>query len=448
MPESYVEYAPGLTTRKSWALYQRALKVMPGGASSHGQCYPVFDPYPLTFERGKGSKIWDTDGNQYIDFILSMGPCILGHCHPKLMEAVRAQLEKGTAFAVLNETEVKLAEKVCEIVPNADMVRFSNSGTEATMHAIRIARGHTGKDKIIKFEGCYHGAHDYVLMGGLGTPSLGSSIAPFKIAATWGIPEDTARTVILLPWNDLSVVEKTLKRRAHEIAAIITEPILMNIGTVLPEEGYLKGLQELCEKYDVVFILDEVITGFRLAPGGAQEYFGLKPGLATFAKALGAGFPISAITGMKEIMEQVVPGKIMHAGTYNANPLCVAAAYTALTELTKNDGAAYKHLHKVGKMLQDGLQNAVEKTRTEGIVQGVGAGGCQLYFTKMKKIRNYRDFFSTDSEKYLRFHKELLKRGIYFHPQQYEHLFVCTEHSTEDVRKAITAAEQALKAIA
>ncbi|MGD0177012.1 MAG: glutamate-1-semialdehyde 2,1-aminomutase [Candidatus Bathyarchaeia archaeon] len=448
MPKSYVEYAPGLTTRKSWNLYQRALKVMPGGASSHGQCYPVFDPYPLTFERGKGSKIWDADGNQYIDFILSMGPCILGHCHPKLMEAVRAQLEKGTAFAVLNETEVKLAEKVCEIVPNADMVRFSNSGTEATMHAIRIARGYTGKDKIIKFEGCYHGAHDYVLLGGLGTPSLGSSIAPFKIAATWGIPEETARTVILLPWNDLSVVEKTLKRRAHEIAAIITEPILMNIGTVLPEKGYLKGLQELCEKYDVVFILDEVISGFRLAPGGAQEYFGLKPGLATFAKALGAGFPISAITGVKEIMEQVVPGKIMHAGTYNANPLCVAAAYTALTELTKNDGAAYKHMHKVGRMLQDGLQGAVEKTRTEGIVQGVAAGGCQLYFTKMKKIRNYRDFFSTDSEKYLRFHKELLKRGIYFHPQQYEHLFVCTEHTTEDVQKAVTAAEQALKAIA
>lgn len=448
MSKSYVEYAPGLTTRKSWNLYQRALKVMPGGASSHGQCYPVFDPYPLTFESGKGSKIWDADGNQYIDFILSMGPCILGHCHPKLMEAVRAQLEKGTAFAVLNETEVKLAEKVCEIVPNADMVRFSNSGTEATMHAIRIARGYTGKDKIIKFEGCYHGAHDYVLLGGLGTPSLGSSIAPFKIAATWGIPEETARTVILLPWNDLSVVEKTLKRRAHEIAAIITEPILMNIGTVLPEKGYLKGLQELCEKYDVVFILDEVISGFRLAPGGAQEYFGLEPGLATFAKALGAGFPISAITGVKEIMEQVVPGKIMHAGTYNANPLCVAAAYTALTELTKNDGAAYKHMHKVGRMLQDGLQGAVEKTRTEGIVQGVAAGGCQLYFTKMKKIRNYRDFFSTDSEKYLRFHKELLKRGIYFHPQQYEHLFVCTEHTTEDVQKAVTAAEQALKAIA
>ena len=447
MPRSYVEYASGLNTRKSWALYARASKVMPGGASSHGQCYPIFDPYPLTFERGKGAKIWDADGNEYIDFILSMGPCILGHCHPKLMEAVRAQLDKGTAFAVLNETEVKLAERICEVVPNADMVRFSNSGAEATMHAIRFARGHTGKDKIIKFEGCYHGAHDYVLLGGLGTPPLGSSLAPQKITPTWGIPEDTLKTVILLPWNDLDVVAKTLKRRAHEIAAIITEPILMNIGTVLPEDGYLKGLQELCQKYDVVFILDEVISGFRLAPGGAQEYFGLKPDLATFAKALGAGFPISAITGRREIMEEVVPGKIMHAGTYNANPLCVVAAYTAVTELTKNDGAAYKHLHKVGNMLQDGLREALTKTGTEGIVQGVGAGGCQLYFTKMKKIRNYRDFFSCDSEKYIRFHKELLKRGVYFHPQQYEHLFVCTEHRTEQVQKCIRSAEQALKTL-
>ncbi len=421
---------------------------MPGGASSHGQCYPVFDPYPLTFERGRGSHIWDADGNEYIDFILSMGPCILGHCHPKLMEAVREQLTKGTAFAVLNETEVKLAEKFCQTVPTADMVRFSNSGAEATMTAIRAARGHTGKDKIIKFEGCYHGAHDYVLLGFGGTPVVGPPLARQKIPASWGIPEDTLKSMIQLPWNDLSVVEKTLKRRAHEIAAIITEPVLMNIGTVLPEEGYLRGIQQLCEQYDLLFILDEVITGFRLAPGGAQEYFGLRPDLSTFAKALGAGFPISAIAGKRKIMEQIVPGKIMHSGTYNANPLCVAAAYASLTELTKNGGAAYKHLHKVGTMLQDGLAEAVEKTKTTGIVQGIGAGGCQLFFTKLKKISNYADFFNTDASKYLRFHKELLKMGIYFHPQQYEHLFVCTEHTVPDVQECVDAAEKALRIMA
>lgn len=446
--ERYVDYAADLNTRKSWSLYERARKVIPGGASSHGQCYPVFDPYPLTFERGKGSKIWDADGNEYLDFILAMGPCILGHCHPRLMEAVRAQLEKGTMFAVLNETEVKLAEKVCGLVPNADMVRFSNSGTEATMSAMRIARGYTGKEKVIKFEGAYHGAHDYVLLGGLGTPPLGSPLAPLKIPSTWGIPQDTLNTMILLPWNDLSIVEKTLKRRAHEIAAMITEPVLMNIGTVLPEPGYLKGLQELCEEYDVIFILDEVISGFRLAPGGAQEYFDVRADLATFAKALGAGFPIAAVTGKRKIMENVVPGKINHAGTYNANPLCVAAAYATLTELTKDGNAAYKHLHKVGTMLQEGLQQALEKTNTAGIVQGIGAGGCQLYFTKLKKIASYRDFVGNcDSVKYRRFHKELLKRGIYFHPQQYEHLFVCTEHSTDDVQTCINAVDDALRSL-
>lgn len=219
----------------------------------------------------------------------------------------------------------------------------------------------------------------------------------------------------------------------------------MNIGTVPPDDGYLKGLQQLCEDYDVIFILDEVITGFRLAPGGAQEYFNVKADLATFAKALGAGFPISAITGKREIMEEIVPGKIMHAGTYNANPLCVAASYASLTELTKDGNAAYKHLRKVGTMLQEGLEEAIEKTHTMGIVQGIGAGGCQLYFTKMKRIQNYRDFFSCDSAKYMKFHKELLKRGIYFHPQQYEHLFVCTEHTTGDVQTCVDAAKQALR---
>jgi glutamate-1-semialdehyde 2,1-aminomutase len=445
LPKKYKEYAEGLNTQKSWALYERAAKVMPGGASSHGQCYPVFDPYPLTFEKGKGSHIWDADGNEYIDFILSMGPCILGHCHPALMKAAAEQLEKGTAFAVLNENEVKLAEKVCELVPNADLVRFSNSGAEATMSAIRIARGYTGKDKIIKFEGAYHGAHDYVMVGFGGVPSVGPPTARWKTPASCGVPEDTLKTVILLPWNDLAAVEKVLKRQSHEIAAIITEPVLMNIGTVLPEEGYLRGLQELCQKYDVVFILDEVITGFRLALGGAQEYFGLQPDLATYAKALGAGFPISAITGRREIMENVVPGKIMHSGTYNANPLCVSAALASLTELSKNNGAAYKHLNKIGTMLQDGLQGALEKTKTTGIVQGIGAGGCQLYFTDLKKISNYRDFFRTDSVKYMKFHKELLKRGVYFHPQQYEHLFVCTEHTEEDVQTCVDSATQVLK---
>jgi len=446
--KEYLAYADGLNTRKSWSLFERAAKVMPGGASSHGQCYPVFDPYPLTFEKGKGSHIWDADGNEYIDFILSMGPCILGHCHPALMRAAADQLRRGTAFAVLNENEVRLAELVCKLIPNAEMVRFSNSGAEATMSAIRFARAHTGKTKIVKFEGAYHGAYDQVMVGFGGVPPVGPDLARVNTPVSWGVPQEVLSTVIQLPWNDLSVVEKTLKRRSNEIAAIITEPVLMNIGTVLPVEGYLKGIQELCQKYDVVFILDEVISGFRLALGGAQEYFGLKPDLATYAKALGAGFPISAITGKREIMEDVVPGKMMHSGTYNANPLVVTAALASLTELSRNKGAVYKHLNKVGTMLMEGLQDAVDRTKTKGMVQGIGSGGCQLYFTERKKISNYKDFFSTDSEKYMRFHKQLLKRGVYFHPQQYEHLFVCTAHTEKDVNTATDAAYEVLKQMA
>jgi glutamate-1-semialdehyde 2,1-aminomutase len=445
--ENYVEYAPGLNTRKTWELYERARKLMPGGASSHGQCYPIFDPYPLAFERGKGSHVWDIDGNEYVDFIFAMGPLIHGHCHPSIMNAAAEQLAKGTMFALLHEREVDLAEKVHQMVPNADMVRFSSSGAEATSNAIRIARGYTGKNKIIKFEGAYHGSHDYVLTAGLGAPALGPVISPSKVPASWGIPEEVLDTVIVLPWNDLDVVEKTLKRRGHEIAAIITEPILMNIGCVPPKDGYLKGLEQLCEQYDVVFIMDEVISGFRLARGGAQEYYGVHADLATFAKALGAGFPISAITGKRKIMEQVVPGKIMHSGTYNANALCVAAAYASLTELDRDGGRAFKHLTHVGNLLAEGLQRAVDKAHSEAIVQGMGGAGCQLYFTKLEKIANYRDFFSCDSAKYLKFSKGLLKRGVYFHSQQYEHLFVSTVTSEEDVDFAVKAAEDTLRSI-
>jgi glutamate-1-semialdehyde 2,1-aminomutase len=286
------------------------------------------------------------------------------------------------------------------------------------------------------------------LVAGLGYPALGPSIAPSKVPASWGIPEQVLDTVIVLPWNDLDVVEKTLKRRGHEIAAIITEPVLMNIGCVLPSEGYLKGLEQLCDQYDVVFILDEVISGFRLARGGAQEYYDLRPDLATFAKALGAGFPISAITGKRKIMEQVVPGKIMHSGTYNANALCVSAAFASLTELDANGGRAFRHIEKMGNLLIDGLTQAVERTKTEAIVQGLGGAGCQLYFTKLKKISNYRDFFSCESVKYLRYSKQLLKRGVYFYAQQYEHLFVSTVHTEEQVVSAAEAAEDALLAIA
>jgi glutamate-1-semialdehyde 2,1-aminomutase len=441
--ETYVEYAEGLNTRKSYEVYKRAAKVMPGGASSHGQCFPVFDPYPLTFKKGLGTKIWDIDGNEYLDFILAMGPLIHGHAHPALIRAVYEQMQRGTMFAVLHDQEVDLAEKVCEMT-SQDMVRFSNSGAEATQAAIRLARGYTGKNKIIKFEGAYHGGHDYVLVGN-GTPPLGPSTSLFRIPTSWGIPEDTLRNTLIVRWNDVNALKKVVKRNANDVAAIITEPILMNLGTVLPEEGFLETMRELCTANDIVFILDEVISGFRLARGGAQEYFKIKADIATYAKALGGGFPISALAGKKEIFENLVPGKVFHAGTYNASPLVVAASYASMNELERP--GTYTRMHKIGSMLQEGLEKVIEETRTEAIVQGAGPGGCQLLFTKLKKIRDYRDFLTTDSAKYMRMHKKLLKRGIYFHPQQYEHLFISTQHTEEDVARCISNVREVLREI-
>jgi glutamate-1-semialdehyde 2,1-aminomutase len=440
--EDYVEYAEGLDTRRSSSLYNRAAKVMPGGASSHGQCYPVFTPYPLGFEKGEGSRVWDLDGNRYLDFVLAMGPLIHGHAHPKLIKAVRDQLEKGTMFAALHDKEVDLAEKVCEMT-GMDMVRFSNSGAEATQTAVRLARGHTGKDKIIKFEGAYHGGHDYVLFGNGALPMTGPPTAMFRTPGSWGIPEETAKNTLLVRWNDADSLEKVVKRNADDLAAIISEPVLMNIGTVPPEEGFLQLMRSLCDESGSLFILDEVITGFRLARGGAQEYFGVRADITTYAKALGAGFPISAIAGRRRVMEDLVPGKVFHAGTYNANPLAVVAALASLAELERP--GTYQKLKMVGDRLQSGLEEAVEKTNTEALVQGVGPGGCQLYFTKLKKVRNFQDYLTTDGPKYMKMHKKLLKKGVYFHPQQYEHLFVSTQHSLDDADEAVAGVEQVLK---
>jgi len=427
----------------------RARRVIPGGGSSNAQCYPTLDPYPLTLQKGAGSRIWDVDRNEYVDFHLGFGPLILGHSHPSILEAVRDQLNRGTHYAMSDEVQLKLAEKIHEMVPNADMVRFSNTGGEATMHAIRIARGYTGRDKIIKFEGHYHGAHDYVLLNIVGSPhsALGSEVSPYKVRAGPGIPDDAIKNTIVLPWNDIGLLEKTVRRHEHELAAVIMEPVMMDIGVAPPEEGYLEAVREITSQYGALLIFDEVITGFRLALGGAQEYFGVKADLACFAKALGGGFPISAISGKKDIMEQVGPGRITHAGTFNGNPLCCAAAYATLTELTRNGGEAHRHMKKIGTMLQDALEQAVASSGTNAIVQGLAQCGVQVFFTKLKKITNYREFLTCDGEKYTRYHKEMLRRGIFFHPLQYQHLFVSTAHTEEDIDKTAKAARESLSMV-
>ena len=443
------EYVSGLNTAKSRNLFLRSRQIIPGGASSNPRCYPVFDPYPLAMARGKGSRIWDLDGNSYIDYKLALGPLILGHCPPRVVEAVRDQLQQGTMFGTLTEREVDVAEKIHRCVSSAEMVKFATTGTEATQLALRLARAFTGRAKILKFEGHYHGSHDYVLANTASAPlgALGSRAHPYVVPGSWGIPDEALRTVVSIPWNDPVILEKTIREHAHELAAVITEPIMMNVGTVLPQEGYLQRIRELTQKNQIVMILDEIISGFRLAVGGAQEFFDLKPDIATYGKALAAGYPISAVAGRREIMELAQPGRVSFSGTYHANPLCIAAADATLSELMANEAAAYKHLSKIGGLLQSGIEESIRQTRSQAIIQGAGAGGFQIYFTELHQIRDYRDFANCDFGKYRRFHKELLKRGVYTHPGQNEHWFVSTAHGEEDVKTTLNAVSESLKAI-
>ena len=305
-----VEARPLIELRRSESIYEEAKKVLPAGASSNVRIH-AHEPFPVIFERGKGSRVWDVDGNEYVDYLLAYGPLILGHCHPTVVSAIREQIQKGTMFGTTTELEVEVAKKITSMVPGAEMVSFSNTGTEATMEAVRIARAFTGRDKILKFEGHYHGHHDYVLFS-VESPSTvaGLESAPAKLAFYPGIPEDIAHTVIVAPWNNLAALERTLKKYANDIAAVIMEPVVGSAGVIPPADGYLKGVRELTQKLDVLLIFDEILTGFRIAKGGAQEYYGVTADLACFAKALGNGVPIAAVTGRKDVMGMIGPGKI------------------------------------------------------------------------------------------------------------------------------------------
>jgi glutamate-1-semialdehyde 2,1-aminomutase len=438
-----VEPQPLIELRKSEAIYEEAKKILPAGASSNVRIH-AHEPFPVIFERGKGSRVWDVDGNEYVDYLLAYGPLILGHCHPIVVDAIREQIKKGTMFGTTTELEVEVAKKIASMVPGAEMVSFSNTGTEATMEAVRIARAFTGRDKILKFEGHYHGHHDYVLFS-VESPSTvaGLESAPAKLAFYPGIPEDIAHTVIVAPWNNLSALERTLKKYASDIAAVIMEPVVGSSGVIPPAEGYLKGVRELTQKLDVLLIFDEILTGFRIAKGGAQEYYGVTADLACFAKALGNGVPIAAVTGRRDVMGMIGPGKIGYGGTYNANPLSLAVCKATLDVLSKNDGEAFSSMNSTTKKLMDGLQQACDKTGHDAVVQGVGPM-FQLYFTRLKKISTYRQSLQCDYEKFKDFREDMLERGIYFHPDGTERFMVSAVHTAEDIEKTLAAAEDAL----
>lgn len=445
---------PGLKTSNSKRLYEMTCRIVPGGVGSHAQAGPpgAFDPYPLYMNRGQGSRIWDVDGNEYIDYACALGPLIHGHCPSRIIEAVIKVLNKGPWQNPPTELILKVAKKVTKLT-KTDMVRFTNSGTEATMNAMRVARAYTGKEKVLLFEGGYHGGHDYSLCTHPPFRSIGNNkwlpLNPhlLKYPDSWGIPQKVLDTVMVIPWNNVEVLEKTIENYADKLACVMTEPVQMNIGCAPPEKGYLEAMRKLTERNDIVLIYDEVITGFRLALGGAQEYFGIRADLATYAKALSGGFPIGAIAGKKEIMELFIPGKVVHFGTMNANPACLVATEISLEMLSENNGIALRDLNKKGDRLISGIEEAIETTKTKAIVQGIHGAGLQIFFTPMKKITNYRDFQSCDRKKYKLFQKELLRRGVYVHPAQHEHLFLSTAHTNEDIEKAISAVNEALSVL-
>lgn len=421
---------------RSQELFERAKKIMPGGVNS-----PVraFSPYPFFTARAEGSKLIDVDGRTYIDYCLSYGPLILGHANPVIIEAVKEKLKDGTMYGTPTELEIEFAETVAKAVPCIEMMRAISSGTEATMHAIRAARGHTGRDKIVKFEGCYHGAHDYVLV------KAGSGASTFGSPDSLGVPRDTVKNTVVLPYNDVEAFEEAVRKEGNEIAAVILEPVVGNAGVILPEKGYLQALRKITEKNGIVLIFDEVITGFRLALGGAQEYYGVKPDLVTLGKIIGGGFPIGAYGGKREIMLKISPvGPIYQAGTLSGNPVSVTAGLTVLKILMEKRREIYGELEKNGNKMAKGLRDYASDAGIEAQVNNV-ASMFQIFFTGTP-VKDYASAKSSDTKRFTRYHRNLLQKGVFIPPSQFETCFLSTAHTDEDLNRTLEDMGTAIKA--
>lgn len=423
-------------------LYGEALKYLPAGTGSNARLWrsacPIYSPCTVFIDRAKGSRIWDVDGNQYIDYRLGYGPVILGHSYKPVVDVVHRADREGAVYALGNELEIVLAKKVVETVPSAEMVRFASSGTEATMSALRIARGFTKKDKLIKFEGHYHGSHDAVLWSS--NPDYHSP-KDRPIADSWGIPEHLAEFTIIEEWNDFEGIERAMRKHHKEVAALICEPVMGNATCIPPQKDFLKHLRELCTQYDVLLIFDEVKTGFRLAMGGAQQVYKVMPDLSCFAKSLGNGYPIAAVTGEKEVMDVIGPGKVLHGGTYSANPISLAASIETLEELEHRH--VHEKLEQYGKRLIKGIKDAAQDKKVPMIVQGHPAM-FQFIFTDADKIRNYRELAKSNMEFYSKVQFELLRRGVMVDEDGEEVIFTSYAHSKDDLDHTISAFEDAL----
>ncbi|MCW4047610.1 MAG: glutamate-1-semialdehyde 2,1-aminomutase [Candidatus Bathyarchaeota archaeon] len=421
---------------KSKELFERAKKVLPGGVNS-----PVraFEPYPFFVNRAKGSRLYGADGETYIDYCMAYGALLLGHAYSEIVNAVGGQLWKGTLYGAPTELEVEFAELIQKSSPCMEMLRLVNSGTEATMHAIRVARGFTGRKKIIKFEGCYHGAHDNVLVkAGSGATTFGTPTSP-------GTPEETTQNTVVIPYNKFQALEETIKHEGHDIAAVIIEPVIGNAGLILPMNGYLSYLRKLTEEYGIILIFDEIITGFRLALGGAQEYYNIKADMATLGKVLGGGFPIAAFGGRKEIMQNVSPsGKVYQAGTFNGNPVSVTAGYTTLQVLNRRKMEIYPALEENSEQLKKALVDLASNYHVEAQVYNV-ASMFQIFFSS-QPVTDYASAKLSDTKKFQAYFQELLKRGVFIPPSQFETCFLSTAHTEKDLEHTICAFDKALHA--
>ena len=419
---------------RSSQLFAAAQKHIPGGVNSPVRAFKGVGGDPVFFNHAKGSYVYDEDNNQYIDYVGSWGPMIIGHAHDDVLKSVQATMQNGLSFGAPTEIETQMADKVCELVPSMDMVRMVSSGTEATMSALRLARGYTGRDKIVKFEGCYHGHSDSLLVkAGSGALTLGVPTSP-------GVPASLAELTITLSYNNIEEVKKTFAEIGEQIACIIVEPVAGNMNCIPPVPGFLEGLREVCDEYGSVLILDEVMTGFRVSLGGAQSFYNIKPDLTTLGKVIGGGMPVGAFGGKRKIMEHIAPlGPVYQAGTLSGNPVAMAAGLATLNIIEQP--GFYEALSRKTKTLVKGLEERAAKTNIPLTTNQAGAM-FGFFFTAEKNISTFEQVSACDAERFKKFYHGMLQQGVYLAPSSYETGFVSSAHSDEDITKTLDAAEK------